>query len=206
MPTLSATGPCAHTAHTAHTAHAAPAHGDSGATEGRIWTLLEQVSDPEIPVISLLDLGVVRAVRWADPDWEVVITPTYSGCPAMTQMADDIVSVLAAAGLSVRVCTQLAPAWSTDWISDQGRRKLHDYGIAPPATRSPDPAAHDSVGGTPAQRVLRFMPRATVSPPVPCPHCGSSQTHLTSQFGSTACKAQYRCQACREPFDYFKPY
>ena len=185
--------------------HAAPTHGDGGATESRIWTLLEQVSDPEIPVISLLDLGVVRAVRWADPGWEVVITPTYSGCPAMTQMADDIVSVLAAAGLSVRVCTQLAPAWSTDWISESGRCKLRDYGIAPPAIRSPGLAAHDS-GGTAAQRVLRFVPRAAASPAVPCPRCGSSHTHLSSQFGSTACKAQYRCQACSEPFDYFKPY
>jgi ring-1,2-phenylacetyl-CoA epoxidase subunit PaaD len=171
------------------------------AQRARIWTLLEQVSDPEIPVISLIDLGVVREVRRGDLTWEVVITPTYSGCPAMSQMADDIVTVMAAAGLEVRVRSQLAPAWSTDWISAAGRRKLLEYGIAPPAVRvSPVPDAGA------AARVLRFVPRAMRPDPVACPRCGSTETVETSHFGSTACKAMYRCLACREPFDYFKPY
>lgn len=166
-----------------------------------IWELLGRVSDPEIPVISLIDLGVVREVRHAGQGWEVVITPTYSGCPAMTQMAEDIVAVMAAEGLMVQVRTELAPAWSTDWISEAGRRKLREYGIAPPQGRTAPTATGEP---TPAQRVLRFMPRAPEA--VPCPRCGSSETNETSHFGSTACKAMYRCLACREPFDYFKPY
>jgi ring-1,2-phenylacetyl-CoA epoxidase subunit PaaD len=161
----------------------------------RIWQLLEQVCDPEIPVISLLDLGVVRDVRPIGQGWQVVITPTYSGCPAMSQMADDIVSTLAAAGVAVQVSTQLAPAWSTDWISAEGRRKLREYGIAPPGPR---PVS--------SSRTLRFMPPAPEAQDVPCPRCGSSLTQETSHFGSTACKAMYRCLDCREPFDYFKPY
>lgn len=169
--------------------------------QARLWDLLERVSDPEIPVISLIDLGVVREVRRVDQGWEVVITPTYSGCPAMTQMVDDIVAATAAAGLPVKVRTELAPAWSTDWISEAGRRKLREYGIAPPQGRA---AARATGELTPAQRVLRFMPRAPEA--VPCPRCGSNETTETSHFGSTACKAMYRCLACREPFDYFKPY
>jgi ring-1,2-phenylacetyl-CoA epoxidase subunit PaaD len=188
------------------------------AVRARIWALLDQVCDPEIPVISLTDLGVVRDVRpgdaVGDADWEVVITPTYSGCPAMEQMADDIVTAMTAAGLVVRVRTQLAPAWSTDWITGAGRRKLREYGIAPPQARvsgvgvgeggatsctSPAPPA------SPAERVLRFLPRASTPDLVPCPRCGAQETVQVAQFGSTACKAQYRCLACREPFDYFKP-
>ena len=161
----------------------------------RIWQLLEQVCDPEIPVISLLDLGVVRDVRASEQGWQVVITPTYSGCPAMSQMADDIVSTLAAAGVVVQVSTQLAPAWSTDWISAEGRRKLRDYGIAPPGSRTVS-----------SSRTLRFLPPAPAAQDVPCPRCGSGLAQETSHFGSTACKALYRCLDCREPFDYFKPY
>lgn len=119
----------------------------------------------------------------------------------MTQMADDIVAVMAAEGLMVQVRTELAPAWSTDWISEAGHRKLREYGIAPPQGRTAPTATGEL---TPAQRVLRFMPRAPEA--VPCPRCGSSETSETSHFGSTACKAMYRCLACREPFDYFKPY
>lgn len=166
-----------------------------------IWALLEQVSDPEIPVISLLDLGVVRSVDVDAQGWVVVITPTYSACPAMTQMADDICSTLRRAGFGPgRVQTQLAPAWSTDWISPQGRIKLREYGIAPPA-----PVRHAGDPGAGGQ-VLRFLPRRTQSEAVACPRCGSEQTVETSHFGSTACKALYRCLSCREPFDYFKPY
>jgi ring-1,2-phenylacetyl-CoA epoxidase subunit PaaD len=171
------------------------------ALRARIWSLLEQVSDPEIPVISLIDLGVVREVKRGDALWEVVITPTYSGCPAMSQMADDIVAVMAAAKLQVQVRTQLAPAWSTDWISAAGRRKLREYGIAPPAAGA-GPRTDAGAGS----RVLRFVPRVTQPDSVACPRCGSAETVETSHFGSTACKAMYRCLACREPFDYFKPY
>lgn len=186
---------------------------DSTQVRARIWTLLEQVCDPEIPVISLVDLGVVREVRPADGGWDVVITPTYSGCPAMDQMADDIVSAMTAAGLPVQVRTQLAPAWSTDWITDAGRRKLREYGIAPPmagADPVADPlaeagAGHES-GGAARARALRFLPSAAARVDVPCPRCGSHDTTETSPFGSTACKAMYRCLACREPFDYFKPH
>ena len=166
-----------------------------------IWALLEQVSDPEIPVISLLDLGVVRSVDVDAQGWVVVITPTYSGCPAMTQMAQDIHSTLQRAGCGPgRVQTQLAPAWSTDWISPQGRIKLREYGIAPPAAvrYAADPGAEG--------QVLRFLPRRNQSEAVACPLCGSEHTVETSHFGSTACKALYRCLSCREPFDYFKPY
>ncbi len=179
-----------------------PDQGDPQAQREHIWRLLEQVSDPEIPVISLIDLGVVRELRRGAQAWEVVITPTYSGCPAMAQMADDIVAVMTKAGWPVRVVTQLAPAWTTDWMTVAGRRKLREYGIAPPAARAD---AHDAAPGG-STRVLRFLPRVAESAPVSCPRCGSDQTAETSRFGSTACKAMYRCLACREPFDYFKPY
>ena len=175
----------------------------------RVWALLEEVCDPEIPVISLRDLGVVRDVRWSGSHWQVMITPTYSGCPAMEQMADDIMARLSGAGLPVQVQTQLAPAWSTDWISAQGREKLRAYGIAPPAARAamtgqPEPgSAPDSQPGS--ARVLRFMPRPA-NWVVACPRCGSQDTSEISHFGSTACKALYRCLSCREPFDHFKPY
>ncbi len=196
-------------------------HGDNvEGVRARIWALLEQVCDPEIPVISLPDLGVVRDVRPGDAGWEVVITPTYSGCPAMEQMADDIVVAMAAAGLAVQVRTQLAPAWSTDWITGAGRRKLREYGIAPPVARVSGVGAGEGGGAAscasnagaslsqPAaasERVLRFLPRAATPDLVPCPRCGAQETVQVAQFGSTACKAQYRCLACREPFDYFKP-
>lgn len=182
---------------------------DPAEVRARIWTLLEQVCDPEIPVISLVDLGVVREVRPADGGWDVVITPTYSGCPAMDQMADDIVSAMTAAGLPVQVSTQLAPAWSTDWMTDAGRRKLREYGIAPPmaaAHPAADPDAGPVTGGAASARVLQFLPSAAASVDVPCPRCGSHDTTETSPFGSTACKAMYRCLACLEPFDYFKPH
>lgn len=187
---------------------------DGEAVRARIWALLEQVCDPEIPVISLPQLGVVREVRQGETGWEVVITPTYSGCPAMEQMADDIVAAMDAAGLAVQVRTQLAPAWTTDWITGAGRRKLREYGIAPPVARVSGVGAGEGVAAlcgssaspaSAAERVLRFLPRAATPDLVPCPRCGAQETVQVAQFGSTACKAQYRCLACREPFDYFKP-
>ena len=157
-----------------------------------VWALLESVTDPEIPVVSLREMGILRAVRDAASGLEVVITPTYSGCPAMSQMEDDVVAALAQAGVAARVVTQLAPAWSTDWMTPEGRAKLRAYGIA-------------NQGGN----VVQFATKKVASyaqPAVICPQCGSENTTETSHFGSTACKALYRCLNCMEPFDYFKPY
>ncbi len=157
---------------------------------------IAHLSDPEIPIVSLTELGILREVRMgADGVAEVVITPTYSGCPAMGQIEDDIRAALASAGLTARVVTQLAPAWTTDWMTPAAREKLRAYGIAPPNGR----AAHGS------DKVVTFARRAA-SQPVPCPRCGSTHTTETSPFGSTACKALYRCLDCLEPFDLFKPY
>ncbi len=160
----------------------------------RVWAALESLTDPEIPVVTLRELGILRAVRATPDGLEVVITPTYSGCPAMGQIEDDVRATLDAAGIPARVVTQLAPAWTTDWMSEAAKEKLRAYGIAPPHTR---PA--------PDVSVMRFM-RRPVADAVSCPHCGSSHTVVSSQFGSTACKALYKCLDCQEPFDYFKPY
>jgi ring-1,2-phenylacetyl-CoA epoxidase subunit PaaD len=160
---------------------------------------IAHLTDPEIPVVSLTELGILREVRMgADGVAEVVITPTYSGCPAMGQIEDDIRAALADAGLAARVVTQLAPAWTTDWMTPAAREKLRAYGIAPPNGLAPH-AAHGS------DKVITFARRAA-SQPVPCPRCGSTHTTETSPFGSTACKALYRCLDCLEPFDLFKPY
>lgn len=167
-------------------------------TVQQAWAALEVLSDPEIPVITLRELGILRDVRETPSGLEVVITPTYSGCPAMSQIEDDVRATLAAQGLEAKVVTQLAPAWSTDWITDSGKTKLREYGIAPPQACHTPPAGEGSA-------VLRFMPRRTPEV-VPCPHCGSGHTVETSHFGSTACKALYKCLDCQEPFDYFKPY
>lgn len=175
----------------------------------RAWHALEAVPDPEIPVVSIRDLGILRAVRRAaDGTLEVVITPTYSGCPAMAHIAEDIGRALDGAGLApYRIETVLAPAWTTDWITEGARQKLREYGIAPPTGSAA--IATDGAHGpmqTPgiAERIIRFVPRANDAPP--CPRCGSMHTQRLAQFGSTACKALYRCLDCREPFDYFKPY
>jgi ring-1,2-phenylacetyl-CoA epoxidase subunit PaaD len=162
-----------------------------------IWGALDAITDPEIPVVTLRELGILRDVRTGeDGVTEVVITPTYSGCPAMGQIEDDVRSVLAGAGLCARVITQLAPAWTTDWITPAAREKLRAYGIAPPSGH-----AHAAHAG-----VVQFSRRARVLADVACPQCASTNTTEISAFGSTACKAQYRCLACMEPFDYFKPY
>ncbi|WP_369751155.1 1,2-phenylacetyl-CoA epoxidase subunit PaaD [Bordetella sp. FB-8] len=156
----------------------------------QVMQWLQAVPDPEIPVLSVLDLGVVREVQWEGQTCVVTITPTYSGCPAMREIAQDIERVLREHGVfSTRVQTRLAPAWTTDWMSERGRRALTDYGIAPPAERAVD--------------VSGILRRADM-PAVACPLCGSRDTRLVSGFGSTSCKALYRCGACREPFDYFK--
>ena len=156
------------------------------------WAVLAAVPDPEIPVLSLRDLGIVREVLDHGGELEVVLTPTYSGCPATEVIALSVQQAVDNAGLGpARVTQRLAPAWTTDWISADGLRKLREYGIAPPG---------QGAGLAQAQQPLRFRPRA-----VACPRCSSGDTEQLSAFGSTACKALYRCLACREPFEYFKP-
>jgi ring-1,2-phenylacetyl-CoA epoxidase subunit PaaD len=164
----------------------------------RAWVLLDALTDPEIPVVTLRELGILRDVRAGDAELEVVITPTYSGCPAMGQIEDDVKALLQAHGLQGRVVTQLAPAWTTDWMSEAAKDKLRAYGIAPPHACANT--------GTGAANVVQFAARGAKAEVVHCPQCGSANTTETSHFGSTACKALYRCLACMEPFDYFKPY
>jgi ring-1,2-phenylacetyl-CoA epoxidase subunit PaaD len=176
--------------------HAASARPAAASDVAAVWTLLEAVTDPEIPVITLRDLGILRDVRLQGGKIEVVITPTYSGCPAMSQIEDDVRAVLQAHGVAARVVTQFAPAWTTDWITERGRRRLREYGIAPPHAQA-------------ASNVVRFAIRKIANhqdPVTTCPRCGSQNTTETSHFGSTACKALYRCLDCMEPFDLFKPH
>lgn len=162
---------------------------ESRVTPAQVMQWLHAVPDPEIPVISVVDLGIVREVTIQAETCVVTITPTYSGCPAMREIEEDVISVLRGKGLEdVRVEITLTPAWTTDWMSERGREALRGYGIAPPMQRAVD------VSGITRRH----------EPPVPCPQCGSSNTRLISRFGSTACKALYRCQGCGEPFDYFK--
>ena len=166
-----------------------------------LWHALESVPDPEIPVVSVVELGIVRSLEWdeVDPATLVVrVTPTYSGCPATELIAAGIARALMAAGVArMRMETQLSPAWSTDWIAPEAQAKLREYGIAPPAAGGSRSARIDMSG-------LRLPRRAPAV--VACPRCGSERTRVLSQFGSTPCKAQYRCDTCLEPFDYFKPH
>ncbi len=148
-----------------------------------LYALLSSVCDPEIPVLTLQDLGVLRDISIVDDEIKVTITPTYSGCPAMEAMRSDIESTLADAGYQkVDVQQSLSPAWTTDWMTEDGRDKLRAYGIAPPATTT----------------------CGKISGAIECPQCTSSEVKLISEFGSTACKALYQCRQCQEPFDYFK--
>ncbi|OON60567.1 phenylacetate-CoA oxygenase subunit PaaJ [Massilia sp. KIM] len=159
----------------------------------QIWAWLGEVADPEIPVISVVDLGIVRDVALQDGECVVTITPTYSGCPAMQVIADAVKEALQAHGLErVRIVSRLSPAWTTDWMSEAGKAALKGYGIAPPVQQAID------ISG------LHAGIRRRAAPEVSCPHCGSPHTQLTSEFGSTPCKALYKCLDCREPFDYFK--
>ena len=152
----------------------------------RAWEVLGTVLDPEVPALSVRDLGIVRDVIDHGEELEVVLTPTYSGCPATEVIEQSVLGALRAEGLGpVRATLRRAPAWTTDWISEDGKRKLREYGIAPPHATLPE-------GGVPIRIVRR-------DPAVACPHCGSSHTERTSRFGSTACKALYRCLDCRGP-------
>jgi ring-1,2-phenylacetyl-CoA epoxidase subunit PaaD len=165
----------------------------------QVWAWLASVPDPEIPVISVVDLGIVRDVAVEDGECVVTITPTYSGCPAMQVIAEDVEQALRAHGVDrLRIATRLSPAWTTDWMSEAGKAALKGYGIAPPVQQVVD------ISGLKHGAVATFSRHAIQQPDVACPHCGSHHTRLTSQFGSTPCKALYQCLDCREPFDYFK--
>ncbi len=151
-----------------------------------IWKILEQVTDPEVPVLTITDLGIVRDVKLNGNEVEVIITPTYTGCPAMDMIAMNIKLALIENGYhKIKITSVLAPAWTTDWMSEDGKRKLKEYGIAPPQSESGR-----------FQRPESFH--------VTCPQCNSNNTKCISEFGSTACKALYQCNDCKEPFDYFK--
>jgi ring-1,2-phenylacetyl-CoA epoxidase subunit PaaD len=155
----------------------------------KIWSLLADVNDPEVPVLSVVDLGIIRDVLVTGEGIEIVLTPTYSGCPAMDLIRMNIRMTLLEHGFSdIKLTTVLSPAWTTDWMSERGKEKLKAYGIAPPL---------------PSQQVCRpalFQREEAIE----CPHCHSYHTKRISEFGSTACKALYRCEECEEPFDYFK--
>jgi len=158
----------------------------AGDPRQRAWNAVASVVDPEIPVLTIADLGVLREVTVRDGEVEVAITPTYSGCPAMNMIALEIELALEREGFRhPKIRTVLSPAWTTDWMSEDGRRKLREYGIAPPLPSS-------------SRRALFGVQE------VACPQCGSKDTELISEFGSTSCKALWRCKSCREPFEYFK--
>jgi ring-1,2-phenylacetyl-CoA epoxidase subunit PaaD len=162
---------------------------DPAAGEAKIFTILQAVNDPEVPVLSVIDLGIIRDIKNLGESVEITITPTYSGCPAMDVISMNIRLALISHGYKNVIIKQvLSPAWTTDWMTEEGKQKLKKYGIAPP---------------NPKQQVCNqdlFAPDEAVQ----CPHCNSYHTHRISEFGSTACKALYQCDDCREPFDYFK--
>jgi ring-1,2-phenylacetyl-CoA epoxidase subunit PaaD len=167
-------------------------------TQGDAWRVLAGVPDPEIPVISVVDLGIVREVDVRPEGIVVTVTPTYSGCPATEVIAADIERALLSAGaVNVRIETRLSPPWTTDWIAPAARERLREFGISPPDARR-DAQATIDIAGLSRSRISRTA--------VPCPRCGSSRTREQSRFGSTPCKAQHRCDDCLEPFDYFKPH
>lgn len=149
--------------------------------------ILEEVADPEIPVLTVLDMGVIREAIEEEGRVKIKLTPTYSGCPAMDVISDDLKLAFANNGKQAEVELVLAPAWSTDWMSEAGKQKMEEYGIAAPLEETADKAA--------------LLGNAKI---VKCTNCGSMNTHLVSQFGSTACKALFKCDECQEPFDYFK--
>ena len=156
-------------------------------TEEHIWQILEEVPDPEVPVLNLLDLGIIRDVKFNENEIEIVVTPTYSGCPATSMINMAIKMKLIERGFNnIKITNQLSPAWTTEWMTEEGKQKLKAYGIAPPVYSKNSDELFSKTDE------------------VECPLCGSKHTHLVSQFGSTACKALYQCDDCREPFDYFK--
>jgi ring-1,2-phenylacetyl-CoA epoxidase subunit PaaD len=167
------------------------------------WRVLGSVLDPEVPALSVVDLGIVREVVEApDGGLDIALTPTYSGCPATEAIQTDIRSAIEAAGLGpVRTTQRLAPAWTSDWISTEGKRKLAAYGIAPPPVSHVATIRFYPVRPEPVEGLRQAQPERSLA----CPRCASLHTERLSVFGSTACKATYRCLDCREPFEYFKP-
>ncbi|HEV8363905.1 MAG TPA: 1,2-phenylacetyl-CoA epoxidase subunit PaaD [Gemmatimonadaceae bacterium] len=162
-----------------------------------VWAWLEDVKDPEVPVLSVVELGIVRDVRIDDGSVTVTITPTYSGCPAMLEIEQEIMRALGARGVeSVRLETVYAPAWTTDWMSDAAKQKLTAYGIAPPGRVAQEPNVV----------AIRSRRTKTDRSVVACPYCGSQETELRSQYGSTACKAIQFCRSCQQPFEEFKTF
>ena len=158
-------------------------------TKDKIWNLLEEIPDPEIPVLSIHDLGIVRKIDEINNEIIVTITPTYSGCPAMNVFEADIVTTLNKYGYdNASIKTTYDPPWTTDWLSEEAKKKLQDYGIAPPEQKTTD------------KNALLVDDRRSVT----CPQCKSTNSKMISQFGSTACKSLYQCNDCMEPFDYFK--
>ena len=154
-------------------------------TKEEIMDILSQIADPEIPVVSIREMGMLRDVYLKRSIWEVVITPTYTGCPAMGIIEADIKALLDEHGIKSSVKLVYSPAWTTDWITEEAKEKMRKYGIAPPE--------HSSCGGA-----------VDAEKHVSCPQCNSKDTEVISRFGSTACKALYKCNSCKEPFDYFK--
>ena len=183
-------------------------------TLAQIEAILAEVPDPEIPVVSIRELGILRDVRLTASGVEVFITPTYSGCPAMEQIKADVLAALARHQIAATVTLQLSPAWTTDWITPAARDKLRAYGIAPPHTVMPGAVTGKVIQFTPKivatyedrTRATGLFDTSNAVISVNCPQCGSANTTETSHFGSTACKALYKCLDCLEPFDYFKPY
>jgi ring-1,2-phenylacetyl-CoA epoxidase subunit PaaD len=191
-----------------------------------IWTWLDAVSDPEIPVLSVVDLGIVRSVRWVEAEPEadltatppsspssdstlvVTITPTYSGCPATAVIKAEIIRAMQQRGVNrVRLETQLSPAWTTDWMSERGKMRLLEYGIAPPEAQGHGctaPVGALKLGLAPVLHSFSDGGSEARTMGIPCPRCGSADTRLVSRFGSTPCKAFYICNSCLEPFDHFK--
>ncbi len=163
-----------------------------------VWRVLDRVADPEIPVVSIVELGIVRGVEVRDGELVVTVTPTYSGCPATEVIAADIECALAAAGEGkLRIETVLSPPWTTDWMAPAAKKRLAEYGIAPPGLRDAEAPRTIDISG---------LRRGSFAAKVACPRCGSSHTREQSRYGSTPCKAQFRCDDCLEPFDYFKPH
>ena len=155
-------------------------------TTGALWTLMKEVFDPEIPVLSVVDLGIIRDIKISGEEIEMIITPTYSGCPAMDMIAMNIQMALLKKGFEkVKITRQLSPAWTTDWVTERGKQQLKAYGIAPPVGKSFDSSYLEELQ-------------------IECPLCHSTNTKPISEFGSTSCKALYQCNECKEPFDYFK--
>jgi ring-1,2-phenylacetyl-CoA epoxidase subunit PaaD len=161
----------------------------TGISLKKIWSVLETVTDPEVPVLTVTDLGIIRDVKINGDTIEVIITPTYSGCPAMLRIEWDIKTALLQAGYkNIQITTTLSPAWTTDWMSENGKQKLKAFGIAPPNTT----------------QIVCNTQLFAEQEAVQCPRCNSHHTRMISRFGSTACKAMYQCNDCHEPFDYFK--